>query len=461
MRTRLSIKWRVSLISIGTIAGITVLFTLFIYFSLSKWMMEQQDHAALTSTQHIALAYPGNIEQGSNNSNDKSQSWLSQFASKNQTFYIIGLNGKTVATLGNAFGVLPHSIGLTHAQKGTLTHVVERGHSFVRIILPSRSESGDTVAWVISYASTDVVQAYITALVRVLIFGSLLALILAGLSGYVMSFVALRPITDIIRRMHHMDAFSIKGRLPHDSGRDEIAELAKTFNEMLDRIRKTIEKQNEFIADASHEFRSPLTVIEGYTNLLDRWGKDDPAVTERSIGAIKKEAARLRRLTNGLLQLASLANVQLESTPCDAKRVVEEVVLQFSEVFQRNIAFECSDVSVMTEMQSEHLHQVTAILLQNAVKHTSEGQGISVRAVRQKSGLLLAVEDKGEGIDPEHLPHVFDRFYRSDRARSRSTEGFGLGLAIAKEIVGLYQGTIQVVSERGKGTVFSVTIPAR
>lgn len=461
MRTRLSIKWRVSLISIGTIAGITLLFTMFIYFSLSKWMMEQQDHSALTSALHIALAYPGNIEQGSHNSNEKSQSWLSQFDTKNQTFYIIGLDGKTVASLGNTFGVLPHSLALTRTQKGALAHVNVRGHAFVRIVLPSHAESGKTVAWVISYASTDVVQAYIAALVRVLIFGSLLALVLAGLSGYVMSFVALRPITDIIRRMRHMDAFSIKGRLPHDSGRDEIAELSKTFNEMLDRIRKTIEKQNEFIADASHEFRSPLTVIEGYINLLDRWGKDDPAVTERSIGAIKKEAARLRRLTNGLLQLASLANVQLESMPCDAKRVIEEVVLQFSEVFQRNIAFEHPDEAVMTEMQSEHLHQVTAIFLQNAVKHTLEGQEIAVRISRRKGGLLMIVEDKGEGIDQEHLPHLFDRFYRSDRARSRSTEGFGLGLAIAKEIVGLYQGEIRVVSEKGVGTAFSVTIPDR
>lgn len=455
--TRLSIKWRLSLVSIATLIGIMLLFTVFVYVSLSKWMIQQQEESALADAQHIALAYPGNVEQGA--VNEANRNWLQQFVSNGQSAFLVHPNGRLIATSGT-FPMRTGSPSLAANNLHDSVAIVSYQHHYdVRVIAASHSETGKVLVWVVLYSSLDTVEGYITTLLRVLIVGSLGGIILAGVSGYVLGFSALRPVARIIRAVRRVNLNRMDERLPNDQGLDEIAELTRTFNEMLERVGQAIQKQNEFVADASHEFRSPLTVIEGYANLLDRWGKQDPLVTERSIQAIKKEAVRLRKLTNGLLQLAGIPSSRALMAPHMVYPVIEEVVLQLSDVYQRSIELRAQSTSLQSFMLPEHLHQLVTILLQNAVKHTPSDKPIIVHLVQEEKMVRIDVIDQGTGIPEESLPHIFERFYRADKARNRATEGFGLGLAIARELVLLYQGSITVASELQQGTTMSVILP--
>ncbi len=455
--TRLSIKWRLSLVSMATLTGIMLLFTVFVYVTLSKWMIQQQEESALVDAQHIAMAYPGNVETGSGNLNDAHPNWLNQFVSNSQSAFLISHNGHLMGIGGSGNSLVARSIPYGKLRDSVSILGIQQ-HHYVRVITASRSDSGTVLAWVVLYSSIDVVEGYIATLVRVLIIGSLGGIVLAGVSGYMLGFSALRPVARIIRAVRRMNLNRMDERLPDSQGKDEIAELTRTFNEMLERIGHAIQKQNEFVADASHEFRSPLTVIEGYANLLDRWGKQDPSVTERSIKAIKREAGRLRKLTNGLLQLAGIPYSQTLMTPHLVCPVIEEVVLQLSDVYQRPIEFVVEDTTLQAFIQPEHLHQVITILLQNAVKHTEFDKSITVRVYRERQTVRIDVVDEGAGIPAESLSHIFERFYRADKARSRATEGFGLGLAIARELVLLYQGSMWATSQLHMGTIMSVSL---
>ncbi len=456
---KLSITWKVSLLSTAILTAILLLFTAFTYFSLSEWMISQQKAVAVTLARHVAIAYPNSIEGGPGSLTDAGQNWLAQFVSGAQTAYIVSPSGRVIDHYGMAGSPGPVTAAVAHTDGGATVVKYGSGH-FVRATATSRSESEHPSALIVVYVSVDTVFRYIETLVRILLVGSAGAVLLAGIGGYMVSFSALRPVARIIRTVRRMDYGHMNDRLPELRGRDEIAELTNTFNDLLERIQHAVEKQNQFVADASHEFRSPLTVIEGYANLLDRWGAQDSTVLPRGIEAIKKEAARLRRLTINLLQLAAIPFVEVSPATHLVASTIFEVVQQQSDVHQRQISLDMRDQTLKAAISPEHLHQIVSIILHNAIKYTPVDRAIRVEVQRDGQQMAITVVDEGCGIPTDKLPHIFDRFYRVDQSRDRKTEGFGLGLPIAKELAAAYNGTIHVASRVGAGTTVSIRLPA-
>ena len=457
--SKLSITWKVSLLSTAILTTILLLFTAFTYLSLSAWMISQQKYDAATLARHIAIAYPNSVEGGSGSVSDAGRNWLAQFVSGSQTVYVISLSGRVIDWYGMRDTPGPVPVSLTRADSAARVISFGTAH-FVRAVSTSRGESGSASAFIVVYVSVDTVFRYIETLMRILLVGSAGAVLLAGAGGYMVSFLALRPVGRIIRTVRKMDYGHMNERLPELRGRDEIAELTDTFNDLLERIQHAVEKQNQFVADASHEFRSPLTVIEGYANLLGRWGAQDSAVLPRGIEEIKKEAARLRRLTNNLLQLAAIPSVEVTPVPHFVQSTIFEVVQQLSDVHQRTIALDVQDAALKAAISPEHLHQIVSIILHNAIKYTPDERSIRVVVMRSGRQIEITVNDEGCGIPADKLPNIFDRFYRVDQSRDRKTEGFGLGLPIAKELVSAYGGSIRVASQMGMGTTVTVRLPA-
>jgi len=296
-----------------------------------------------------------------------------------------------------------------------------------------------------------------TAQVRWALLASiLLALILAVLSGLMLVRRALVPVERITRTAKSIEASSdLSRRVGYSGPRDEIARLAETFDHMLEHLDRVFKSQRDFVADASHDLRSPVTVIQGNLDLLRR----DLSEADRreSLRAIESETARMTKIVSDLLLLA-----EVESGQPEGKELVSLKEMLSGE-FKRALLLAGNrkivigrQEDVVVRGDAYRMKQILGNLVDNAIRYTAEGGTITLSLFRDGDWACLEVADTGIGISREHLPHIFDRFYRVDKARSRAGGGTGLGLAIVKGIVEQHGGKVTVTSEPGKGSTFTV-----
>ncbi len=243
------------------------------------------------------------------------------------------------------------------------------------------------------------------------------------------------------------------------TAQDEVSRLIQAFNQTLERLEKLFDTQRRFLADVSHELRTPLTVIKGEVGLMRLTNELD----EESLRSIEKEVDRLSRLVGDLLLLAQAESGQLplELKPVELDSVLLDVLQQMTVISSGKVnlrLIEIDQVSVLGDR--DRLKQVILNLVANAVNYTPAGGEVRLSLTKKEGRACLIVEDTGPGISPEDLPHIFDRFYRGDRSRKRTeSSGFGLGLSIAKWIVERHGGKIEVESQPGQGTRFTVWLP--
>lgn len=241
----------------------------------------------------------------------------------------------------------------------------------------------------------------------------------------------------------------------------ELKGLANAINEMLDRLDAAYQSQLRFVSDASHELRTPIAVIQGYANMLDRWGKQDEQTLQESIDAIKSEAASMQDLVEQLLFLARSDNdsIGLNTGLVDASSLAEEVLLETRMIDEAH-TYESSITPALTVYgDAQLIKQALRIFVDNAIKYTPAGERIHIAAKRDGSNVALSVSDNGIGIPEQDLPHVFDRFFRSDQSRARKTGGTGLGLSIAKWIVDRHGGHVELLSRKEIGTRIVLVLP--
>ena len=283
----------------------------------------------------------------------------------------------------------------------------------------------------------------------------------AAFGGWFIADRALRPIDTITRQAQRISEQDLHHRLDLNLPDDEVGRLARTFDAMLGRLDAAFQRQRQFTADASHELRTPLTVMK--TNLGVTLNRPRSAAQyETALMQIDGEVDRLTRLTNDLLLLArSDAGQSIgQPHPIDLAALVDDVATELRPLAQsKTLTLTCTAESTATVSgNADQLHRLFFNLIENAIKYTAAGS-ITARIHPQPDRVRVTIEDTGPGIAAEHLPHVFERFYRVDAARSREQGGSGLGLAIAHSIVTAHTGTLEVNSELGRGTTFTITLP--
>jgi signal transduction histidine kinase len=295
--------------------------------------------------------------------------------------------------------------------------------------------------------------------------GALLAILAFGL-GTVLARAGLEPVNRITEAAAAIGkARDFSRRVHYEGPDDEIGQLVQTFDAMLEeleaahrRTEEALRAQRRFVADASHELRTPLTTIRGNLELLRR----APPIHERDrvgvLADLVDETERLIRLVTDLLTLARIdAQRTLHPRPTAVSQVVQAVCRQIQAVApRRQIACEAADATALADPDA--LRQILLILLDNALKHTPPDAGIQIKVAQADHRVLIHVGDEGPGIPPDAVPHLFNRFYRLDAARSGP--GTGLGLAIAEALVQAQGGEIAVESTEGQGTIFIVALPA-
>lgn len=246
------------------------------------------------------------------------------------------------------------------------------------------------------------------------------------------------------------------------TGDKELQGLEQAVNNLLERMRASYRQQARFVSDASHELRTPIAVIQGYANMLDRWGKEDEKVLEESIEAIKSEAEHMKKLVEQLLFLArgDSGKMSLHKEVFDAVAWMEDIRDESILIDEKHTYVLQAAKPVFAYGDVSLLKQTIRILVENAAKYTMEGESILLRVRNREEGVTeLTVQDNGIGMAQADIPHVFERFYRVDSSRVRQTGGTGLGLAIAKWIVGKHGGWFEVLSRENIGTRISVCLP--
>jgi signal transduction histidine kinase len=303
-------------------------------------------------------------------------------------------------------------------------------------------------------ASIEEIRPPMTALSIVAVL--VVVFVMQAMMGWV-----LKLVDDLRKAADSVDAGELGVRLPEEGGH-EIGELARSLNNLIDRLRRRADAQTRFVADASHELATPVAGIRGYINILQGWGADDPAVRDEAIEAIDRESRRMARLTSQLLSMIrSEGNVEFHPVRHDLNATARQVLVEAATRYaSKRIVFEGPpEGPLMITNDPDRIEEFLSILIDNAGKYTPEGGTVSVRTRRSRESMVVDVSDTGPGIPPVDLPNIFNRFYRSDQSRSKDTGGFGLGLAIAKSIVETCGGEISVASEWGRGTTFTVTLP--
>ena len=307
-----------------------------------------------------------------------------------------------------------------------------------------------------------VVDATQHTLISVLLVGSIVCLGVAAVAGWLSTGQALAPlerVTDTALQITRADDLS--RRIPYQgSADDEVGQLIRAFNQTLSRLENLFNTQRRFIADVGHELRTPLTVIKGNVDLMRRMGCSD----DESLGGIESEVDRLTRLVGDLLLLAQAESGKI---PLD-RRIVEldtlllEALHQMQVLARDRLNLRLGEIDqVLVCGDQDRLKQVIVNLVGNAIQYTPEGGEVVVGLSKSSGQAKLTVNDTGPGIPAEDLPHVFERFYRGEksRTRSRNGKGFGLGLSIAYWIVRNHEGRIEVNSKEGQGTTFCVWLP--
>lgn len=245
------------------------------------------------------------------------------------------------------------------------------------------------------------------------------------------------------------------------TGDPDLKGLETAVNDLLDRMQAAYSQQSRFVSDASHELRTPIAVLKGYADLLERWGKHDPQVRDEAIAAIQAEADRMNRLVEQLLFLArgDSGRIQLKQEPLDLAELMRETWEESQMIDPGHVWTLDAPGPLPFEGDRDMLKQAVRILSDNAAKYTPEGRKITLRAYRDEAERpCLAVRDEGIGIKREDVPHVFDRFFRSDPARSRQSGGAGLGLSIADWIVTRHGGHLEVYSWENVGSKFTIVL---
>ena len=331
----------------------------------------------------------------------------------------------------------------------------------LRVLSVPLGQGGNQVAVLQVAIPLDSIETARIYLAYVLLVIWLYGVIISGVVTWFTLGVTLAPLKTIVETAEHINrADDLSRRIPHQGlNDDEIGSLVNTFNQTLERLEGLFTSQQRFLADVSHELRTPLTVIKGNVDLIRRMKQFD----EESLVSIDQEAGRLTRLVGGLLMLAQAESGRLPLTfkPVELDILITEVFQEMWVIAGSKVHVHLNEIDqIQVNGDRDRLKQVLINLVANAIQYTPQDGDVYLSVAKIGDQARIICRDTGPGIPNEDLPHIFERFYRAEKSRTRGqATGFGLGLSITKWIVEHHGGRIEVESKEGEGTTFAIWLP--
>jgi heavy metal sensor kinase len=452
---RLSIRWRLTLWNTLAFAALLACFAGLVYALLRGALLAQLDRSL-----ESALGQLANDPRAAAAPEARLRYWIEEYKDHLGLWCAVYANG---ALHSRSAGMAERDVPPLPAD---LTGVWVSNEDLPGLgrqrVMARRMQVGGLEYTVVLMAPLAAADAELAQVRAVLLTAGPAALLLAAALAYALACKALAPVEALRRSADAVTAERLDRRLSAANPDDELGRLTHTINAMIARLERSFAEVRRFTADASHELRTPLTVLRSEVEVA--LGKDLTAAEHRRLlGGLLEELGRMSRLTDQLLTLSRRdAGVEHFATApldlCALVAGVAEALGPLAESRRVRLEWDAAGPAVVAG-DGALLRLVFINLVDNALKYTPEGGEVRVRVEERDGASVVTVGDTGIGIPPEHLPHVFDRFYRVDKARSRAEGGTGLGLSIAQSIVKAHGGTITIHSPAGRGTVCTVTLP--
>lgn len=454
------VSWQTKLIlSSSTAIFLTfTLFSLLEYKSISKWMMNREEQVVKRTLADISTYYKDRNGKLSVEDISKSSGFLRTMNDNNQMIRIYDNKGNVLASDKDGVSPIlePAPVAVSSIE---LITTAENEAIVGRIPLKVTKFQG-TIEIVRELSSYNKMMERLFVVMTS--FG-VLAILFSALSGFFLSRQLLRPVRNLAMAMKKIKENGFQERMELVQHKDELTDLSHLFNDMMDQIEQSFLQQKQFIEDASHELRTPVSILEGHLSLLNRWGKKDPAILDESLEASLEEVSKLKKLVVDLLELTRAENlrpsffIEYVDVKTFLQRLVKNLEMLHPE-FQFTLRIEEAINPVF--ISEQHLQQILIIILDNAIKYSETSRKIDLTVEQTVKETSISVIDYGIGIPEEHITDVFNRFYRIDKARNREKGGTGLGLSIAKRLIEKYNGCIYITSQEEKGTKVKMVIPS-
>ena len=468
-----SIKRKLTLLYVVSAFGILLISTVFLYWVLASRLRKEDGQFLIAKVgllREILAEEPNNKDVL-----EEEIKWeTAPFRLAKYYARILDPNGRILIETGNMsevapVGIFPKPSGLSGLPASTTERKSSQGHSLILVSALARAGGPEGGVRVLQLAldishEDELIADYRQRLLLVLLAGIIVS---AGIGAFI-SERGLKPIENITRTVKHISAHQLHQRLGQSNWPLELDDLAAAFDGMLDRLEDSFNRLSQFSADLAHELRTPINNLIGETEVAlsrERTSGEYREVMESSL----EEYSRLSHVIESLLFLARAESpeVHIEKSKFDAREKVEEVIDFYEAIAEEH------GVTISHPAAADHedrclldadptlFRQAVSNLISNALRYTPKGGHIVIETYRgSDKSTTVSVSDDGTGIDKEHLPRIFDRFYRVDSSRSENKPGSGLGLAIVKSIVQLHGGTASVASEPGKGTTVTLKFPA-
>jgi heavy metal sensor kinase len=459
-----SFKFRLVAWYAGWLTVLFIIFGVFVYASLAHYLEKNLREALARRVRQVA----DTVQRSSLEWNVLGTEIQNHFAPEaNSRFTRVRINDATTYVSGmpadRTFdpGIVPAPPDPPEGE--SFGHRVLPDGTVLLIVMISRDRKGTRMV-VEEGGAVAPMKATLHAWLVVLVLGLVLLIVVAVLGGFLLVQRALQPVDRIIHKAERISSQSLGERLPVPDTGDEFERLSVALNSMIRRLEEAFQHNQRFLADASHELRTPLTIIQGEIEAIVEQNIEKPGVRDTA-GSALEEVERLKKIVEGLFALSRLdaGEAQQEYVDFDLgelARVTTDQMCLLAE--DKKISIDgrfTSEVPVLGDRA--RLKQVLVNLLDNAIKYTPDGGKVEVIVEARNGKAVLEVSDNGIGIPNDAIPHLFDRFFRVDKARSREAGGAGLGLSIVKSICAAHDGRIEVRSTEGAGSRFIVELPLR
>lgn len=443
-RASLRTKWFYSIAL--TIVGVYAVVCIIIYMALFAWLSENEKSNAVRTVSDLQSYFVSQAMHVSIDDLQQQTGLMEAILTQDQTVRLYTLEGVELLQINDTVGDVPlvNSIERTIDERS-----VDDMDVYVVQQIITIGKSPVIVQLVHPLTSFQSMMRYISTTMLIMGIG---ALLMSAIVSYLLAGRFMLPLTKLRNSMLQVKEHGVTANtLQVEVTQDELGDVLHIYNEMLEQLEESFQRQQQFVFDASHELRTPIQAIEGNLNLIKRWGKDDREVLEESINISLEEITRMKKLMEELLQLARQQKEDLHETT-DVVQVIESICSDYS----AEIYINYDQISISALVSEQAFRQIIRNLVENSIRYCERQPYINITIKEEGHLVVIDVEDNGIGISEKHLPYIFDRFYKADDARLHVEGSTGLGLSIVKMLVEKYNGQIFVSSQKGQGTIFTL-----
>ncbi|MDN4492663.1 HAMP domain-containing sensor histidine kinase [Ureibacillus aquaedulcis] len=426
-----------------------------IYIALYSWLVQNEENNAIRTADDLTSFFSSQDNSISIQDFQRNTGLSKAIVNQNQTVRIFNLDGYEVLQINDVNSAV--HLDMSYDQLGDMVVSKEKVDNEDVFVVNKVVTIGNFVGVLQLIHPLSTFHSMMQYIITTMLIAGCGAILIAGFIGYYLANVLIRPLQDLRDSMLSVQkkGFEEKINFTYDTD-DEIGDLLKLYVSMMEDLEISFAKQQQFVSDASHELRTPIQAIEGHLSLIQRWGKNDPEVLEESLNTSLVEVTRMKKMIEELLNLARKEERDVEAM-ADIRNVLSSVKNELQIIYPEAIFNIVENGEVKQPNITENaLAQILRNIIENGIRYNEEIPIIDIEVHYLSESIFLTIKDNGIGVSKDHLPFIFDRFYRVDPSRENNGGGTGLGLSITRMLAEKYETDIEVSSTVGKGTTFTL-----